>query len=604
MSHFRSLGILAGILGLAVTSAVPSAQALDRLEFRVSGGNDEVEKAIKGASALIATRNEKGKAQDLFGAARAEYARIVTALYGLGYYSPVVNVLVDGREAAAIPALDAPQQIRSIEVRVQVGPPFRFGMARVAPLAPETELPEEFRTGERARSGLVRESVRAAADAWRGVGHAKVDIGAESVVADHARQILDADIRMAPGPRLRFGEMTIVGAKRMSERRIHKIASLPTGEVYTPEDLRESADRLRRSGVFRSVSLAEDEAVTPPDLLGITATVVEELPRHYSFGVEIASSEGATVSGAWMHRNLLGGGERLTVSGEIDNLGAATSGVDYRLGVSLDRPATPVADTTLGFGIEVERLDEEDYLSDTASLTTTLSRRFSDRLNGSIGIGYAYSDVEDEFGEYVYEFVSLPGRLTWNTRDDDLDATRGYFLSGGATPFLGFDDTGSGGQLTLDGRAFHGFGNEDRPVVLAGRVQAGAVFGSDLLETPRRYLFYSGGGGTVRGQPFQSLGVRPDADDPDYRIGGTRFAALSAELRAPITERIGVVAFADAGYVTAEDIDSNRDDWHAGAGLGVRYDTGFGPIRVDLAGPVGGDTGDGMQIYVGIGQAF
>ncbi|ULB11228.1 autotransporter assembly complex protein TamA [Cereibacter azotoformans] len=605
VSCIRSLGLLAGIVGLAFTSAAPSAQTLDRLEFRVAGGNDEVERTIKGASALIAARDvEGGDAQDLLSAARAEYGRLVTALYGLGYYSPVVNVLVDGREAAQIPPLDAPETIRTIIVQVQVGPPFRFGVARVAPLAPETELPDDFRAGERARSTLVQDSARAAADGWRSAGFAKVDVGSETVVADHARQILDADVRMAPGPRLRFGEMRVVGAQRMSERRIHKIANLPTGEVYDPEELQDSADRLRRTGVFRSVSLTEDEAVTPPDLLGITATVVEELPRRYSFGVEVSSLEGATVTGQWMHRNLLGGGERLTVTGEVDNLGAANSGVDYRLGVTLDRPATPTADTTLGFGVQVERLDEEDFLADTITLNTSLTRLFSRQLTGSIGVSYAYSDVEDDFGQYVYEYVSLPGTLIWNRRDNDLDTTEGFYLAAGATPFQGFGETGSGGQLTLDGRAFFGFGDEDRPFVLAGRLQAGAVFGPELIETPREYLFYSGGGGTVRGQPYQSLGVRPDESDPDYKIGGTRFAALSAEFRAPITRNIGVVAFADAGYVTADSIDSNRDEWHAGAGLGVRYATGFGPIRVDVAGPVGGDTGDGVQIYIGIGQAF
>ncbi|MGP3696604.1 autotransporter assembly complex protein TamA [Rhodobacter sp. NSM] len=601
----RSLGLLSAVVGLGFTSVAPSAQTLDRLEFRVAGGNDEVERAIKGASAIIAARDAgDGEAQDIFSAARAEYGRLVTALYGLGYYSPVVSVLVDGREAAEIPPLDAPDTIRTIIVQVQVGPPFRFGLARVAPLAPETELPDDFRAGERARSTLVQDSVTAAADGWRSVGFAKVDVGSQDVVADHARQTLDADIRMAPGPRLRFGPMRIVGNKGISERRIRKIADLPSGEVYDPEELEDSADRLRRTGVFRSVSLTEDETVTPPDLLGITATVVEELPRRYSFGVEVSSLEGATVTGQWIHRNLLGGGERLTVTGEVDNLGASNSGVDYRLGVTLDRPATPTADTTLGFGVEVERLDEEDYLADTISLSTSLTRLFSKRLTGSIGLGYSYSDVEDDFGAYVYEYVSLPGTLIWNARDDDLDTTSGYYVAAGATPFQGFGDTGSGGQVTLDGRAFFGFGDEDRPYVLAGRLQAGAVFGSELLETPREYLFYSGGGGTVRGQPYQSLGVRPDPTDPDYKIGGTRFAALSAEFRAPITERIGVVAFADAGYVTAESIESDRDEWHAGAGLGLRYATGFGPIRVDVAGPVGGDTGDGVQIYVGIGQAF
>ncbi|AZB53991.1 outer membrane protein assembly factor [Cereibacter sphaeroides] len=605
VSSYRSPSLRAALVLLAIAAAAPQARALDRLEFRVAGSTDEVEEVIKGASALIAARAaEDSETQDIFSAARSEYGRLVTALYGLGYYSPVVSVLVDGREAAQIPPLDAPETIGTIIVQVQVGPPFRFGAARVAPLAPETKMPDGFRTGERARSTLVQDAVSAAADGWRSAGFAKVDVGSQTVVADHARRTLDADVRMAPGPRLRFGDLRINGEQRMSERRIRKIANLPTGETYDPEELADSADRLRRTGVFRSVSLTEDETVTAPDLLGITATVVEELPRRYSFGVEVSSLEGATISGQWIHRNLLGGGERLTVTGEVDNLGASNSGVDYRLGVTLDRPATPTADTTLGFGVLVERLDEEDYLADTVSLSTTLTRLFSKRLTGSLGVGYTYSDVEDDFGSYVYEYVSLPGTLVWNSRDNDLNPTEGFYVAAGATPFAGMGDTGSGGQLTLDSRAFVGFGNEDRPFVLAGRLQAGAVLGPELIETPRNYLFYSGGGGTVRGQPYQSLGVRPDPTDPDYKIGGTRFAAVSAELRAPITRRIGVVAFADAGYVTAEDIDSDRDDWHAGAGLGLRYDTGFGPIRVDVAAPVGGDTGDGVQIYVGIGQAF
>lgn len=601
---FRSFAALVAF-ALATTAATPRASALEQLEFRVTGGNAEVEQTIRGASALMAARAGKDEqAQDLFGAARAEYGRLVMALYGLGHYSPVVNVLIDGREAALIAPLDAPDTIRRIEVRVQVGPPFHFGRARVAPLAPETDLPEDFRRGQLAQSGLVQDAARAAAKGWRAVGHAKVDVAEQVVTADHARRILDADIRMAPGPRLRFGDLRIKGEDRMSARRIRKIAGLPTGEVFDPDSLDRSAERLRRTGIFRSVSVTEDAAITPPDLLGITATVVEELPRRYSFGAEISSLEGATVSGQWIHRNLLGGGERLTLGGQIANIGAADSGVDYRLGVTLDRPATIDADTTLSFGAQIERLDEEDYLADTASVTATLSRWFTPHLTGSLGLGYAWSDVEDENGATIYRYASMPLSLVWNTRDNDLNATRGAYLAAGATPFVGMQDTDSGGQVTLDGRAFHTIGSEKHPVVLAGRVQAGAVLGADLLATPREYLFYSGGGGTVRGQPYQSLGVRPDDLNPDYKIGGTRFAALSAELRGAITRRVGLVAFVDAGWVSAEGVSSAGDDWHAGAGLGLRYDTGFGPIRLDVASPVGGDTGDGVQIYVGIGQAF
>ncbi len=86
-------------------------------------------------------------------------------------------------------------------------------------------------------------------------------------------------------------------------------------------------------------------------------------------------------------------------------------------------------------------------------------------------------------------------------------------------------------------------------------------------------------------------------------MGGASFAAVSAELRASVTSTIGVVAFYDAGFVGMTG-GFGAGEWHAGAGVGLRYDTGIGPIRLDLAVPVAGATGDGLQIYLGIGQSF
>ena len=133
-------------------------------------------------------------------------------------------------------------------------------------------------------------------------------------------------------------------------------------------------------------------------------------------------------------------------------------------------------------------------------------------------------------------------------------------------------------------------------------MQFGAILGSDIAATPRDYLFYSGGGGTVRGHPYQSLGVSV-LNGGTVRSGGTSFLGLSGEARVGITQKIGLVGFYDAGFIGAGDLFTDGE-WHAGAGLGLRYDTGIGPIRFDVAMPVSGDTGDGVQIYVGIGQSF
>ncbi|MFP3656143.1 BamA/TamA family outer membrane protein, partial [Burkholderia sp. SIMBA_052] len=87
--------------------------------------------------------------------------------------------------------------------------------------------------------------------------------------------------------------------------------------------------------------------------------------------------------------------------------------------------------------------------------------------------------------------------------------------------------------------------------------------------------------------------------------GGRGYLALSGEVRGRITDTISLVGFYDAGFVDQDSFVSGDSEFHAGAGLGVRYNvTGIGPIRLDLAMPVSGDTEDGLQFYIGIGQAF
>jgi translocation and assembly module TamA len=142
-------------------------------------------------------------------------------------------------------------------------------------------------------------------------------------------------------------------------------------------------------------------------------------------------------------------------------------------------------------------------------------------------------------------------------------------------------------------------------LVVAARLQGGVILGPELLDVPRDQLFYSGGGGTVRGQPYRSLGVlAPLGSGTDFLVGGRYFVGGSLELRGKVTDKIGVVGFLDAGSVGIDGFTGDSANSHAGAGLGVRYDTTIGPIRVDVAAPVSGDTGDGVQFYIGLGQAF
>ena len=599
------IGRRAAVAALALALAAAPLPALDRLDFAVTSGAKDVQRAVRGASLLLSLQADgTTDPQDLFAAARADYARILGALYAAGHYSAVISIRIDGAEAAGIAPLNAPSRIGTIAVTVDPGPPFAFSRAAIAPLPPGTRLPEGFRPGKPARSTAITEALDAATLAWREVGHAKVATAGEDIVADHPNATLAAEIRLSPGPKLRFGPVTVEGAERMEVRRIIKIAGLREGESFSQSELDRAAARLKRTGVFRSVTLTEAASPVAGDLLPIGVTVVEEKLHRYSLGAEIASLDGLALTGYWLHRNLLGGGERLKIDGSITNIGSGESGIDYSLGVTLDRPATFSPDTTASLSVLLGHLDEIDYAADTAEIGLSLRHYFSDTLTARAGIAYEYAEGRDPGGAFRFRSLSLPLGVTWDRRDNAADARRGFYLDAGLKPFTGFGTTGSGARLTFDARAYRSFGAEDG-VTLAGRLQGGAIFGSTLLETPRDDLFFSGGGGTVRGHPYRSLGISVTRGfGPSFQIGGTYLLAGSAEVRARVTDRIGVVGFVDAGRVGVDGFFDDIGDWQAGAGLGLRYETGFGPIRLDVAAPIHGDTGDGVQIYIGLGQSF
>lgn len=590
---------------LALCSLAPPAPAFERLDFTVEGGDRDLVKTLRGASLLIAQKNDGLiDAQDLFAAARADYARLLGALYAEGHYSAVIRIAIDGHEVADIAPLNAPSQIGTISVQIDPGPRFAFSQTDIAPLTRETELPLEFRLGQPARAGVVEDAVDAAILGWREDGHAKASVTKDDLVADHRNATLAADILLDPGPALRFGTVTVTGADRMRVKQIIRIAGLKRGEEFSQTELDRAANRLRRSGVFASVTLSEGDTIEDGGLLPIGITVTEQKRRRYSVGAEIASVDGLSVTGEWIHRNLWGGAERLKFDTAITNIGSDTSGTDYMLGVSLERPATFSADTAASVVAEFGHLDEVDYTADYAELGVSFVHYYSESLTLRAGLTYEFIQGSDPGGSFRFRNLSLPVGATWDRRDSTTDARGGFYIDAEAKPFLGFGTTDSGVRITFDTRAYRSFGAE-QGVTLALRVQGGAVLGSDLLNTPRDELFFSGGGGTVRGQPYRSLGVAVTRGaGTNFLIGGTHMLVGSAELRTRITDSIGVVGFIDAGRIDADGFFGDFGDWHAGAGLGLRYETGFGPIRFDVATPIHGNTGDGVQIYIGLGQSF
>jgi len=585
------------LLGLSPTALF----AAETVNFTVAGGDEGLEAELRTASLLnAAAADSSATPADILAAALADYARLVDALYANGYFSGVVHIKLGGREAATIPVFAVPAQIGALSVEVDPGPLFQFGVAEIAPLAPGTALPAGFASGAVAESGAVQAAVEAAVGAWRSAGHAKTGLSAQSVSANHAAQTLSARVQLAPGPLVHFGQAVLTGESGVRAARILRIAGLPEGEVFSPETLAQVAKRLRRSGAFSSVNVQESEVLGPDDSMNILLSVVDAKPRRFGFGAEIASLEGLTLSGYWQHRNFFGGGEQFRIDAEIAGINPNRDGTDYRLGLRLEQPATFGPDTS-GFAYaNGEILNEPAFYEKQAEIGIGLTRIFSDSLSGDIALGLSYAETEDDLGSRTFTLLTLPVSATWDRRDDPLDARSGFYLRAEATPYMELREASFGARLYADGRVYRALGAAER-FALAGRVQLGAAFDGGGNQTPPSYLFFSGGGNTVRGQPYQSLEVDLGGGNA---TGGHSFLGLSGELRASINDSFGLVGFADAGFISAESLFGGEGSWQAGAGLGLRYFTPIGPIRLDVALPVAGDTGAGMQLYLGIGQAF
>ncbi|WP_296373823.1 autotransporter assembly complex family protein [Yoonia sp.] len=586
------------LIGAVVYATSAGAQTVQLETDQIAGALDD--------ASLLRGLNDKPDAvpQDFVAAARADYRRLLTALYAAGYYGGTISITIDGIEAAQIEPLSAPDPINDIVITVIAGPLFAFGDLSIAPLPPQAVLPADFTTGQPARSDQIRTAVNAGLTSWRDLGFAKARITDQSIFARHVNTALDVDIKLDTGPKLRFGTLNVTGNRTVSDDRIREIAGLPVGEVYAPAEITRAERRLRRTGTFDSAALTEAEQARPGDTLDVNAQIAEAKPRRIGFGLELSSLEGLTVSSFWLHRNLLGGAERLRVDAKITGIAGETGGTNYSLRSNFTRPATFGPDTELYIRGAVSREDEPDYLIDQIGVEVGFTRVLTEDLTAEAGVGLLTAREKGGLGDRNYTLLTLPLRATLDRRDVPTNATAGYFGDIRVTPFVSIDGDVTGARFFADARGFLTFG-ETRPVTLAARAQLGSLAGAGVNDAPADFLFYSGGGGTVRGQPYKSLGIDRIVNGNAITTGGTSFTGAQLEARFAVTNNIALVGFYDVGHVGDTAVPLEDGDWHAGAGIGLRYNTGIGPIRLDLATQASGDNaGENLQVYIGIGQAF
>lgn len=572
----------------------------------------DVANAIRGASALLADQGAPASgAAGLLAKARSDYRRLLAALYNQGHYGGAISILVGGKEAANLPPdTDLPDPV-AVVLKVDAGPLFRFGNVKITNRAPlageagdEVEQPEiaGFGAGLVARATVVGRAEQLAVDAWRQQGYAEAAVVDRQVVADHATDTVDVTITVAPGRHATVGAIGVSGTNRMDPDFVAQQTGLIAGQDYDPDDIARAEKRLARLDVFRAMRIEAAGAIGNDGVLPFNVIVEEQAERRFGVGATYSTIDGLGIEGFHLWRNLFGRAERLRLDAKVAGINwpIATEEFDYAFGGTFTKPGFLNPDNDLVAAVSAERSVLPAYTETSASARVGLTQYLFDQLTLDGSAFYERSLFEDDFGTRNFSLAGLTGGLIWDARDNPQDATEGFYVNVTAEPFYEFYYGNPAFRTTAEVRGYLSVMG-DKQLVLAGRAKVGALVGPAIDEIPPDRLFFAGGGGSVRGYGFKSIGV----DGPgDTVTGGKYLVEGSLEARYKVTNDIGIVAFVDGGYVAADEF-PGLDQLRLGVGAGVRYYTGLGPLRLDVALPLNKRPGDpDYALYVGIGQAF
>lgn len=583
----------------------------------VKGDGAGLQSALERASSLWTDREEPASGTGgLLAKARGDYRRLIAALYAEGYYGPYISITIGGREAADLTlSREFPQDV-PVAVAIDTGPLFQFGTADVVnPPPAQVSMSDEvgtldsigYRTGRRARSAVVTQASALMVEQWRQVSYAKAREAEREMLADHVNDKLDAKLTMDPGRPARYGPTKVVGATRADPAFIAFMAGLPEGKPFDPDDIIQGQARLNRLGIFRSLRFEEAPKILDDGSLPMTVRVEDRKPRTIGFGGTYSTIDGLGVSAYWMHRNLMGRGERLRFDASVDGLGASLNpeDYDYNLGVTFTKPGVWTPDTDFVTSLVGSKVNYDTYRERSVTVRAGLQQSFGRFITGDIFAVASRSRFDDDFGIRHFTTIGLDGSFQYDRRDNKFDATRGYYIAVTADPFYEAEYGNPALQATLEGRGYLGF-LEDRRLVLAARAMIGSYVGASIPQSPPDMLFFAGGGGSIRGYAFRSIGVPfTNAAGETFTAGGKGILEGSGEVRYRFTDNWGAVAFVDTGFVTADATLSGDSDFKTGTGLGVRYYTPIGVLRGDIATPLQPESGDSrIALYIGIGQAF
>ncbi len=567
-----------------------------------------LEASFRQLSSLWTKRNEVSNLAQINRRTSEDKDLIDQLLRSIGRYGGTVDVAVTPPATAGEPIEVAitvvPGQIYTISM-ISILP--TEGAKGAAPAAVITPL-LGLREGETIDAAKVNAAEDGLPVQLADAGFPFPVITPPEITIDHASRTASIIQKIDLGPRGIHGALHITGAKQgFTDAHLAVLARFKPGDPYRGADRDDLRRALIQTSLFGAVDIKpviggppNADLTQPVDMIVTT----EVAPIHTIAATGgYSTGQGIRVEASWSHRNLFVPEGGLTVRG----VGAERQQL---LSVEIRRRNFRKRDQTLAVRAGVSAEQQDAYRASTGEFNIALDREsntiWQKPWTYSIGVSALVTRQRDlsapDDPNNLYWILAVPGSVTWDKSNDLLNPSRGFRLTGRVSP-----------EFTLRSGAYFGYVKTQVeatayfPVgrlVLAGRVHLGAIAGASRGRVAPNRRFYAGGGGSVRGFNFQGVGPQDANGTP---TGGNSLTEAAAEVRYRFTafgSDLGLVGFVDAGQVYQSAL-PNFNSLRVGAGIGLRYFTSFGPVRIDIATPITkGPNDPRVAFYVSIGQAF
>ena len=527
---------------------------------------------------------------------------IIQALHSFAYYNAEANFTISKDQEDVI-------------IKIDPGPIYPFAQFTIRYFENGKEIPESSlqkpisldELNVHINDPALPETILSAEDTLLDLlnlqGYAFAKINHRDVFADLQAKNVIVLMDVELGPLTKLGPVRIHGLERIHEDFFFKKMKWKEGDLYHPKTIEKTQEALELSGLFRSITITHAEEPVDGNIMPLDITVIEAKQRTIGFGLNFTTELGPGITAEWEDRNILGQGEKISIRTDLWK--------DLQDGrISYTIPDFKCQDQNLIWVLDGHHQHTKSFTETAVSLSGTIEKKINEKLRISYGGMFKVLRSMRSAFNGTFDLIKTPLQLRWSNTDSLLDPTKGETVQIKLIPSLQIHDHPFAYSINTFTGTYYQPLTVDKKFIFAAKFTLGSIIGASKHDIPPPERFYAGSENSIRGYRFLTVSPIGPHDKP---LGGRSLLLYTLEIRARFKENFGLVFFYDIGNVYKNYYPDFKKGLLQSTGLGLRYYTPIGPIRLDLAFPLNrrkkrdghrGYIDNALEAYFSIGQSF